>query len=179
MYCPSGLCILHWSLPFYGEFPPCRRLYPGWEGQPRYWWSSVPSGWLSHSMCSRHLLPPRMLRPATCLSASALFLCCHFWHILGHQLNYQCNFRHWTFGLHGSCWSGLRQRVRPCFCWSRFSGILSYPWFYRVNSSPPGHLHTSTTPDLVVSISILCIISIRLSPFCSCNSVLTSVPLAS
>ena len=59
------------------------------------------------------------------------------------------------------------------------SPSLSYPWFYRVNSGPPGHLHTSATLDLVVSISIQCTISFSLSPFHSCNSVLTSVPLAS
>ena len=36
------------------------------------------------------------------------------------------------------------------------SASLSYPWFYLVNSGPPGYLCTSATPDLVVSISLLC-----------------------
>ena len=54
-----------------------------------------------------------------------------------------------------------------------------HDFFTLFNSGPPGHLHTSAPPNLVVSISIQYTISFSLSPFCSCNSVLTSVPFTS
>ena len=51
--------------------------------------------------------------------------------------------------------------------------------FTLFNSGSLGHFRTSVPLNLVVSICIQYTISFSLSPFCSCNSVLTSVPLAS
>ena len=56
-----------------------------------------------------------------CIQGTALFLSCHFWHILGHQLNYWHNFRHQvTQGLiYGKVYPCLHQhqyRVYPQCC---------------------------------------------------------------